>query len=134
MTTKIISLDKFRAWLEGVEEMQAENWCPSIEQWTKIREKIDSIQDIPDHPIPRPTAAPMNGYQPPMPIPNQPQFNGESQFDQVPTKRAPRQQQMTTLPSEIHQPITDGVPTQLEPGSGPQDIDSSDGNYTTNFV
>lgn len=40
---KKITLDKFRAWLEGVEEMQADDWTPSPEQWQRIRSKIDDI-------------------------------------------------------------------------------------------
>lgn len=38
-----ISLNEFRAWLSGVEEMQAEDWHPDLTQWRIIREKIDLI-------------------------------------------------------------------------------------------
>jgi hypothetical protein len=41
-----ISLEKFKAWLEGVEEMQPEDWHPDATQWKKIREKIDLINDV----------------------------------------------------------------------------------------
>lgn len=41
-----ISLEKFKAWLEGVEEMQPEDWHPDAVQWRKIREKIDLINEV----------------------------------------------------------------------------------------
>lgn len=40
---KKISLREFRAWLQGVEELQPEDWHPDHEQWKKIRNKIDNI-------------------------------------------------------------------------------------------
>ena len=42
--TKTITLENFRSWLEGVEEMQEEDWVPSAAQWKTIRKKIDSIE------------------------------------------------------------------------------------------
>ena len=40
-----ISLDEFRAWLSGVEEMQDEGWFPSDSQWATIRKKMDLIEE-----------------------------------------------------------------------------------------
>lgn len=40
---KEISLLEFRAWLNGVEELQPRTWAPSPEQWKMIRKKIDQI-------------------------------------------------------------------------------------------
>lgn len=42
---KRVTLNEFRAWLEGVEELQPEGWCPSADQWKLIRAKIDNIKD-----------------------------------------------------------------------------------------
>lgn len=39
----MITLDQFKSWLLGVEDMQPENWTPSNTQWKKIRAKIDEI-------------------------------------------------------------------------------------------
>lgn len=39
------TLAEFRAWLEGVEELQGSNWHPDAEQWRLIRAAIDSIVD-----------------------------------------------------------------------------------------
>ena len=40
---KRITLSEFRAWLQGVEELQAKGWSPNAEQWKLIRDKIDAI-------------------------------------------------------------------------------------------
>lgn len=45
MSEKTMTVKEFRVWLEGVEEMQAEDWSPDRTQWLKIRERIDSISD-----------------------------------------------------------------------------------------
>ena len=44
---KKVSLKEFKAWLEGVEEMQPEDWHPTPEQWRVIREKINTIVETP---------------------------------------------------------------------------------------
>jgi len=41
---KKITLEQFRAWLEGVEEMQEDAWAPDVRQWAKIRRRIDNIE------------------------------------------------------------------------------------------
>ncbi len=40
---KTQTLGEFKAWLSGVEEMQAENWAPDLTQWRRIRERIENI-------------------------------------------------------------------------------------------
>jgi hypothetical protein len=39
------TLNEFRAWLQGVEEMQEDGWIPSIDQWKLIRDRIDNITE-----------------------------------------------------------------------------------------
>ena len=39
--SKKTTLENFRSWLEGVEEMQGDDWVPTMEHWKKIRDKID---------------------------------------------------------------------------------------------
>ena len=43
---KRVTLNEFRSWLEGVEELQADEWAPTKEQWKLIRVKIDSIKEV----------------------------------------------------------------------------------------
>lgn len=40
---KDITLAEFKAWLEGVEELQAKDWAPDKTQWKRIRSKINCI-------------------------------------------------------------------------------------------
>ncbi len=44
---KKLTLNEFRAWLAGVEEMQSDDWTPDPTQWSRIRSKIEDIQDNP---------------------------------------------------------------------------------------
>lgn len=44
---KPLTLNEFRAWLAGVEEMQSDDWTPDPTQWSRIRAKIEDIQDNP---------------------------------------------------------------------------------------
>lgn len=39
-----ISFNEFIAWLSGVEDMQPEDWSPNLEQWTRIRNKLNSVK------------------------------------------------------------------------------------------
>lgn len=41
--TKKMTLQEFKAWLEGIEEVQPANWHPTIEQWKLIRDRIEHI-------------------------------------------------------------------------------------------
>lgn len=40
-------LKEFKSWLEGVEDMQDDDWTPSDIQWKKIRKKIDELEENP---------------------------------------------------------------------------------------
>lgn len=40
---KTVTLAEFKAWLEGVEELQPDTWTPTAEQWKLIRNKINMI-------------------------------------------------------------------------------------------
>jgi hypothetical protein len=42
--TKQMTLQEFKAWLEGIEEVQPANWHPTIEQWKLIRDRIEHIK------------------------------------------------------------------------------------------
>ena len=76
-----ITIEEFRAWLSGVEDMQPENWCPTQEQWKKIREKIELIEDTqetPAHTIPQAVHQPPQQYPRFVPpVQNQSQLEGD---------------------------------------------------------
>lgn len=63
-----ITLDQFRSWLQGVEDMQTDDWAPNADQWKVIREKIDLII-LKDELVSSAAQAPVYGnvYQPPIP-------------------------------------------------------------------
>lgn len=42
-----ITADELKTWLEGVESMQDDDWCPDFDQWKKIRAKIELLMDSP---------------------------------------------------------------------------------------
>jgi hypothetical protein len=49
-TKPALSVLEFKAWLEGVEDMQGATWIPSKEQWKKIRSKIQLLADAVEQP------------------------------------------------------------------------------------
>lgn len=73
---KRITLSEFRAWLQGVEELQPKGWSPNTEQWKLIRDKIDAITEtktqVVEHSSPNTVAAPV--FRPNMPRPTGPAF------------------------------------------------------------
>jgi len=60
---KKVTLAEFHAWLEGVEEMHADDWCPDANQWKVIRNKIKTIIDAPTQ-SPIPTSQTLNPQRP----------------------------------------------------------------------
>lgn len=41
-----ITLREFKAWLQGVEELQPKDWHPDGAQWKLIRKKINNIVEV----------------------------------------------------------------------------------------
>jgi len=115
-----ISLTDFKSWLQGVEDMQENGWVPSATQWKKIREKIDSIEvttiqnNVPTGPQYR---------APTTPIPAQASaFDGQP----FPIPTPSPSNRMTTF---VPPPVPQHFMTPKTP-----DIDTSGGNYVTNFA
>jgi len=65
------TLNEFKAWLEGVEELQTDNWAPDKAQWDKIRTRIENIKpdELTIQPAGRPPENPMFATPTPMPMP-----------------------------------------------------------------
>lgn len=67
---------EFKIWLQGVVDMQGDDWVPNANQWKMVLQKLDSIQEpvpviLP--PAPRPT-----GGMPMVSMPQQPNQRFES--------------------------------------------------------
>jgi len=123
------TLREFRAWLEGVEELQPENWSPNREQWARIRERIDGIKEEAQRPI-----EPTRSAQPAQPTNTTPQ---KPVIYQQPSSILPPPPAPGGLPpGEIE--MTPAAKQMLNPGPGGKaktpDMDSSDGNVESPFV
>lgn len=73
-TEEAIDIETFKAWLQGVEDMQDAGWVPSAEQWKKIRAKINMIV-VELEPLPAYGVQPAYGPQAPIFAP--PMYNGQ---------------------------------------------------------
>lgn len=101
-----ISLSEFKAWLEGVEEMQADDWAPSRVQWERIRAKFMQIRNDPVSSIKYPANV------------RAPAAFGPAYVPEVPSRP---------------QPLPQGMLTGLEGRAKTPDIDSSNG-YQSSLV
>lgn len=133
---KSISVKEFQMWLQGVEEMQPDDWTPDARQWAKIREKISCITaERPPSPAPEFLYRdPRFGAPPPPPPAGEeerpPAFPaGPSSLNTTPPPAAPPLARTTAagLPVTV---TKDGVP-----GTKTPDIDTSNGKqYRPPFV
>lgn len=117
------TLNEFKAWLEGVEELQTDSWAPDKSQWDKIRTRIENIK--PDELTVQPAGRPL-----------------ENPMFATPAPSAPM-----TIPGYIPPPITSGIPmppadivmssAAKEMLSGPSgrtpDVDASQGEVPSSF-
>lgn len=124
-TEKTISVREFRMWLQGVEEMQDDDWTPSPQQWKRIRDKINNIDDT----VPAAKPAPVAVQQPPL------QY-APAAIPSGPVPRAP--DPVIAGPSGLSFPQPRPQMNPLLAGSGGQiktpDIDTSANGYESGFV
>lgn len=148
--TKPISVKEFRMWLQGVEEMQADNWVPNSQQWKRIRAKIDQIEGTETYPatyaarpVPYGPAAPTGGepLPPGMELVFPPRDGSAPAASGSPTP-TPSGLNVPTPPSQPAPRATatpSGMPVTLATGSPnvpvkTPDVDTSKGNYNSQFV
>ncbi len=121
---KIITVKEFKMWLEGVEEMQEENWTPDARQWTRIREKINNIAEVDGGPTyslpPRPQAV----REVEQPVYNQPALRA---IPAGPSMMPPRM----VAPSQLRGPIATG--SGQTPVKTP-DVDTQSKPYESSFA
>jgi hypothetical protein len=137
---KQLTLNQFKSWLEGVEEMQGDDWTPSPEQWKKIRLKISLVLDEADdlESIVRRVLA-ISGNLQSIPINNSPPVS--RQFDAAPGPVAVPVGGSGLDADPLGVPNAAGAPrfqTTME-GQAPiptktPNIDTSHGGYTSTFV
>lgn len=109
---KELSMSQFRAWLEGVEEMQDEDWHPSASQWKTIRAKFDLIVEAK-----APVAAPIAIG--PMPI--------------APAPAPMYREREWAAPPPIPEAEVSPAAKAIMSGKTPQELDTADGNYDSAF-
>lgn len=134
---KKVTLKEFRAWLEGVEELQPKEWSPTAEQWKLIRAKIDSIVEetskvVQHAPVKEEVrnSPPVAGQRPPAPPPGESNLPpGVPAFPEVPSNIPAEAANITVSPeaARLMNPASDGKTKTPE-------IDTSDGNFNSPFV
>lgn len=43
-----VTISEFKSWLRGIRDMLGDEWVPNADQWKRICEKIDSLQEHPN--------------------------------------------------------------------------------------
>ena len=143
---KDITLDEFKAWLEGVEELQPTGWAPDANQWKLIRNKIECIVEK-QMPVAHPTMGPVAQSLMPRPAPT---MTVSNEGLNVPAQAVPHTPQMP-LPAVPQRSALDGIseaevrpaaaasPAQIPLAPGPDgkghtpNIDTSDGSFQSSF-
>lgn len=128
---KAQTLNEFRAWLSGVEEMQEPGWIPNQTQWELIRQRIDLIKEVEPREMGH---SKIKGQQPQQS--QQPQQES-TLFDvpQVPSA-FDRVGAVVTAPTSSSLSQAPKAP-RAAPSSGPTktpDIDTSKDGYGSGFV
>lgn len=122
------SLKEFRAWLQGVEELQSDEWSPNFDQWKLIRDKIDGIIEE-KVVVEKTTASPhVNNNAPP--VYNTPPPPGLPPGIQPPPPVGgfiPTDVEMSPAARQLLNPAVNGGKVVTP------NIDTSDGNITSSF-
>lgn len=121
---KKITLKEFKAWLEGVEELQPKDWSPNVDQWKLIRDKIVQIKEekvevpvqkeVQPQPQSQPAAQPV--YTPPPAFPPPPSAVPAGEIDMTPEAR------------KLLEGGRPDAPTRTP------DIDTTGGEYSSTFT
>lgn len=150
---KKYTLKEFQAWLEGIEEIQPDDWTPDKAQWDMIRERIGAIVE---------EEKPATVEKPVVPTPTGPTVRGPSGPLGPQGTRGPEPEPMPAAPppggfqsSLTTNPLMDGggatpemtpaaaaalsgkLPTEMatdpnKPAKAPN-IDTSSGDYKSSF-
>lgn len=146
-----VSVNEFKNWLEGVLDMMPKDWVPDAEQWGKVRNKIDQLDDSPVIEVvpvvePVPAKVKLDAAAVPQapaaiqknPRPAGPNIDMEQKvkLPDPPEQPARRKhvQVQKTRPAKVID-AGDGK-TVIDTGTVHKmgEIDTSDGNYKTSFL
>ena len=135
-TPKTRTLGEFRAWLQGVEELQPTGWAPDATQWKLIRKSIDNIVEDEPRVVERtysnevrpapyvPSAPPMPTHMaPPGSVTAPPVVPGSVPVDAVIEMSDEARKLLGGTPG------MPGAPTKTKT----PDVDSSDGSFASPF-
>ena len=144
---KKYTLAEFKAWLEGIEEIQPSDWHPDLAQWKMIREKISAIVEPKAAPVPvvqqggTPVAGPGPEIrrQPQVSRPPivQPSALDEEAISTVPGKTAqvtPAGGMTAAAKAALAGKMPKEMQTNAATGSKTPNIDTMDGNYESSFT
>jgi hypothetical protein len=134
---KQITISEFLMWLEGVEEMQEDDWSPDKRQWSRIRAKLNCIttpapqQVVQQNVVQYRTAAQQPTQQ------TIPQVGDVVQMDLVPRHEGPVTLSapglMNVQPERLGSHAMFGSDTPGILAKTP-DIDTSGGDYKSSFL
>ncbi len=132
---KKYTLSEFKAWLEGIEEIQPDDWSPDLGQWKMIRDKIAAIQEPPP-PVETGIVIPPAPARPP-----------PRQVQQAPAQLPPSSLTTNTVTGDIPTPEMTPAAKAILSGKLPKEmvtdpsgtsktpnIDTLDGNYESSFT
>ena len=127
-----LTIAQFKAWLEGVEEMQESDWIPNDVQWKKIREKIGKLCNDLQNAAPV-VNQPQQVFRSANPgVPNQTQYVPPIAFPEIPTPMVAVVQssgdQVQPSSLQMRAPASSVEQTIKTPN-----IDTSNGGYKSQF-
>lgn len=144
---KQYTLSEFKAWLEGIEELQPDGWSPDATQWATIRDRLlNIVEEVVEVQVPVPTAqqspvqfnntthdrpvVPQQPFQQPPPTFQQSSLSSiNAEPEMTPAARAVLSGKMPTGGSAVPPALALGPNGRLKTPN----IDTSDGQYTPTF-
>jgi len=131
-----LTLAEFKAWLEGVEELQPENWAPNHDQWELIRSRINGIiEPVPEivkEVVQPPTNPLLSRPDAPVQPPVNPAFAAPPAPSSIPEGPVVKTHDGTAyVPSAVEAPPQ--MPTTDGGRSKTPNIDTTDGSYESSF-
>jgi len=131
--TKKYTLNEFKAWLEGIEEIQPNDWSPDASQWEMIRSKIIAI--VPEVIEKKVSVAPKETVRPMPQFPPQGMGLPDAQMGMAAGSSLPAPEMTPAAKAALSGNLPKEMVTTPDGGKGSTpNIDTSDGNYDSSFT